>query len=91
MVVLIDALTRTRSTPTQGHLNAGQREKNVKNAFSVRPSCAPHVTGKNILLIDDVYTTGATVSECAKALLKARAATVNILTLARVVRAEKIF
>ncbi len=88
--VLVDALCRTRATPTQGHMNAGQREKNVRNAFAVRVPFSPRLQGKNILLVDDVYTTGATVGECAKALLKAGAAQVNVLTLARVVRAERL-
>lgn len=88
--VLIDGLMRTRATPMQGHLNPGQREKNVKNAFGVRAASAVHVQGKNILLIDDVYTTGATINECARALLKAGAAQVNVLTLARVVRAQRL-
>lgn len=85
--VLHDALVRTRATPTQGHLKAGERARNVKDAFAVREGA--DVSGKNILLIDDVYTTGSTVSECAKALKEAGASTVNVLTLARVVRAER--
>lgn len=84
--VLPDSLFRTRSTPIQGHMTSGARAKNVKNAFAVREKDKARVAGKNILLIDDVYTTGATVSECAKALLKAGAAQVNVLTLARVAK-----
>ena len=61
-------LMRTRATPMQGHLNPGLRKKNVKNAFGVRAASAVHVQGKNILLIDDVYTTGATVSAVTRAL-----------------------
>lgn len=87
--VIVDALLRTRATPSQGHLKAGERAENVKNAFTVNPKRAGEVTGKNIILIDDVYTTGSTVSECAKALLKGGAASVNVLSLARVVRPEK--
>lgn len=89
--VLLDSLMRKRPTPSQGHLNAGQRAKNVKNAFEVLLKHHRLIAGKNILLIDDVYTTGSTVSECAQALLKAGAAGVNVLTLARVVRAERVF
>lgn len=84
--VLPDSLFRVRSTPVQGHMKPDARAKNVKNAFAVRQKDTLKITGKNILLIDDVYTTGATVSECAKALLKAGAAQVNILTLARVAK-----
>lgn len=84
--VLPDSLYRVRSTPVQGHMKVDARARNVKNAFAVREKDKAKVTGKNILLIDDVYTTGATVGECAKALLKAGAAQVNVLTLARVAK-----
>lgn len=83
-----DVLMRTRATPSQGHLRAGERARNVKAAFTVKPGM--DVRGKNILLIDDVYTTGATVSECAAALKAAGAATVNVLTLARVVKPTRL-
>jgi ComF family protein len=86
--VWADGLVRTRSTPIQGHLNRTERARNVAQAFAVNPK--REVQGKNILLIDDVYTTGATVSECAKALKKAGAARVDVLTLARVVRPRDI-
>ena len=82
--VIQDGLIRTRATPTQGHLKAGERTRNVRNAFAVREGI--DVNGKNILVIDDVYTTGSTVSECARALKDAGAATVNVLTLARTVK-----
>lgn len=85
-----DALTRIRATETQGHLNAGERKKNVKSAFEVHPKRAAIIADKKIVLVDDVYTTGATVSECTKALLKAGAADVSILTLARVVRPTRV-
>jgi len=71
-----------RHTPPQTGLNPKERRENVKGAFAVlRPEM---VTGKKILVIDDVFTTGATVKECARVLLKAGARQVNILTLARV-------
>lgn len=76
-----DNLIRIRNTKSQGHLKAVERHKNMRKAFAVKK---PHlIEGKNILLIDDVLTTGATVSECAKVLLRNGAKTVNILTLAR--------
>lgn len=83
-----DALIRTRATPTQGHLKAKERAQNVKRAFTVHPG--RNVTGKKILLVDDVYTTGATVNECVKVLLKAGAAEVSVLTLARVVKPGRV-
>lgn len=85
---LPDALTRTRATPTQGHLKAKERAQNVKRAFAVHPG--RNVTGKKILLVDDVYTTGATINECVKVLLKAGAAEVSVLTLARVVKPGRV-
>lgn len=81
-----DLLTRTRSTVTQGHLKAHQRAKNVKNAFALDPKHEGVWVGKTALLIDDVYTTGATVNECAKALMKGGFESVNVLTVARVVK-----
>lgn len=84
--VVPDLMRRTRATPSQGHLTAKQRFRNVRRAFSVTPKHAELIKGKNIVLIDDVYTTGATVRECAKMLNKAGAGSVSILTLARVVR-----
>jgi len=87
---LLDALQRTRATPTQGHLKADQRQRNVKRAFAFNRSYKEDIKNKHIVLIDDVYTTGATVSECTKVLLKNGAASVNILTLARVVKAARV-
>jgi ComF family protein len=81
-----DLLLRRRRTPSQGKRNASARRRNVAGAFTVRPG--REVKGKRILLIDDVLTTGATVSECAKVLLRAGAARVDVLTLARTVRSE---
>ena len=83
---MLDAIGRCRATVTQGHLQARERSKNVKNAFVVNSKCLERIKGKNIVLIDDVYTTGATVNECTKVLLKNGAARVDVLTLARVVK-----
>lgn len=82
---LPDALVRTRATPTQGRLRAQARQDNVHKAFAVGAKAAPKLRGKNIILIDDVYTTGATVRECAKVLKTAGAASVHVITLARVI------
>ena len=77
-----ELLVRVRPTPPQTGLNSKERRENVKGAFAVpRPEL---VKGKRILLIDDVFTTGATVRECAKVLRKAGANRVDILTVARV-------
>jgi ComF family protein len=85
-----DALIRTRATPPQGHMNAGERRKNVRNAFAVNPRRSDALKGRRIALIDDVLTTGSTAEECAKTLKKAGAASVSVLALARVVRAEQV-
>lgn len=74
-------LKRVRPTGTQTHLTARDRVTNVKGAFGVRR--AERVRGKRILLVDDVMTTGATTSECARALKQAGAAVVSVVTLAR--------
>lgn len=82
---IADALVRVRATPPQGHMSAKDRFKNVRRAFIVNQRWTPEIKGKNVVLIDDVYTTGATVKECTKALLQAGVAKVNVLTLSRVV------
>ena len=81
-----DALTRTRHTPPQGHKNARDRHQNVSGAFDIHPSYTEKISGKNIVLIDDVFTTGATIEECAKVLKSAGAKTVNVLAIARAVK-----
>jgi ComF family protein len=84
-----DVLARRRATASQGHLSRAGRRRNVAHAFHVRPQRTTLVSGRRIVLIDDVLTTGATAAECAAALLRAGAARVEVLTLARVVRAQE--
>ena len=84
--VIPDALRRLRNTPSQGSLSRGARHRNVQGAFSLRGRA--EVVGKSILLIDDVYTTGATVEACTHALKTGGAARVYVLTLARVIRPQ---
>jgi ComF family protein len=80
-----EALVRKRGTPSQGEMpSAKARRRNMLGAFAVRPGAA--LKGANVLLIDDVFTTGATVEACARALKRAGASQVSVLTLARVVR-----
>jgi len=88
--LLVDALVRTKATPSQGGLTSRQRHKNVAGAFDVRASRRDHIEGRTVTLIDDVYTTGSTVSACTKALKRAGAAHVNVLMLARVVRDKDV-
>lgn len=73
-------LMRTRETRSQVGLSASERRQNVQGAFAARPAL---VAGKKILLIDDVTTTGSTISACAQALRQAGASAVFGLTLAR--------
>jgi predicted amidophosphoribosyltransferase len=62
-------------------LGRKERLQNIKNAFVVNDTSK--IEGKRILLVDDVYTTGATANECAKVLLKGGSKQVDVLTLAR--------
>ena len=73
-------LQRIRNTTSQGEKSAKERRENVKGAFALRNPSA--IAGKKIVIIDDVVTTGATVSECEKVLLSAGAAEVRVLSLA---------
>jgi ComF family protein len=84
--VVPELLARHRPTPSQGRMSPGARRRNVRGAFRIRHGFAAEVAGQRILLVDDVFTTGATVGECARTLKKAGAAAVDVLTLARVVR-----
>jgi ComF family protein len=78
----LDALMRSRMTTPQTSQDHDARRRNVRRAFSVsRPA---RIRGRRVLLIDDVMTTGATVDECARVLVAAGAARVDVLTLARV-------
>jgi len=77
------ALSRTRWTEPQTTLARTERRKNVRGAFSLRQP--ERIKGERILLVDDVFTTGATVNECARVLTRAGAAFVDVLTLARAV------
>lgn len=83
-------LARTRATPSQARLSPRARHKNVAGAFKVRPAKAKHIKGKNILLVDDVLTTGATLRAATKALKTAGAAQISVIVLARVVRQTDI-
>lgn len=82
-------LLRTKRTPSQGLLSKEKRFKNVKRAFRVPKNKEFFIEKRKILLIDDVFTTGATLNACAKALLKAGAQEVHALTLARVVTSQQ--
>jgi ComF family protein len=81
-----DILLRLRETQSQAHLTPHQRRLNVRGAFSVpRPET---ILDRHVLLIDDIYTTGATVRACAQALRRAGAASVWVATVARAQKEE---
>ncbi|MEN8693541.1 MAG: ComF family protein [Akkermansiaceae bacterium] len=81
---LSPVLKRTRHTQTQTCLTRKERLTNLKGAFLIRPKQLPEIKDATILLIDDVFTTGATAHECTKVLLKTgKAKRVIVLTLMR--------
>lgn len=82
--VSANLLLRVRPTKVQAGLSRRERRLNLKGAFEL--SRWKDVEGKTVLLVDDVFTTGATLNECAKILKSNGARRVNVLTLARVVR-----
>ncbi len=81
-----DLLVRTRATPSQGGLGSRARHRNVAGAFAIRSGRATQLSDCRVLLVDDVLTTGATVSTCTRTLLRGGASAVDVLTLARVIR-----
>ena len=81
-----DALVRLRRTPPQGHMNAKDRFKNVAGAFEIHKNYMDKIIGKKFVLIDDVFTTGATLDECSKVLKAGGAESIHILTVARAVK-----
>lgn len=88
--VLLSALKRTRATPPQREApSSDARRRNVAGAFVVPEASREKIEGVHTVLIDDVYTTGATLSACAKALRAGGAASVDALVLARVVKSAQ--
>lgn len=80
----LDALVRVKNTPISRGLNRAQRRRNVAGAFRVPPSARARLKDAHILLVDDVMTSGATASACARTLRRAGAAQVDVITYARV-------
>jgi ComF family protein len=83
------ALRRVKATPQQVGLSQSERAANVQGVFRVPDDGRPAVAGRRLILVDDVLTSGATVDACAKALLRAGAARVDVLVFARVVAAVR--
>jgi ComF family protein len=87
--VASEALRRVRPTQQQIGLSRPQRASNVQGAFKVAVDRQSEIAGRRVVLIDDVLTSGATVDACARALLRAKAASVDVLVFARVVDTHK--
>jgi len=83
-----NGLIRRRHTIPQKGLSRKERYRNVKNAFAVPPPAQTALNGKTVMIVDDVFTSGATLNECARILKKAGAAKVFVLTVARVTRED---
>ena len=84
-----NALKRVKATPQQVGLSQAERAVNVQGAFRVPDDGKPEVAGRRLVLVDDVLTSGATVDACARTLLRAGAAQVDVLVFARVVAAVR--
>ena len=84
----LDLLRRVKATPVLRGLGRRERALAVRGAFSLSPKGRNVITGRNVILIDDVYTSGATANACAKALKRGGAGRVNIICWARVLHTE---
>jgi len=82
----VDLLERRKATPVLRGLGPAGRRRAVSGAFAVGPAWAQALRGRSVLLIDDVYTSGATLSACARTLARAGAGRVEVLCWARVAR-----
>ena len=76
-------LRRNRATASQTGLNGAERRRNLRGAFGLTDPGS--IAGKRVVIVDDVFTTGSTVMECAKVVRKAGAAEIGVITFARVV------
>jgi predicted amidophosphoribosyltransferase len=80
----MNVLQKKRPTLPQVQLSGAERERGVKKSFHILSG--EELEGKTILLVDDVYTTGATVNECSKVLLAAGAARIDVFTLTHAIK-----
>ena len=76
-------LKKTKNTPPQSKLTRAERMKNVKGSFSMQKNNTPYVRHKKVLVVDDLFTTGSTVNECARVLKESGSSYVEVITLAR--------
>ena len=82
--IRVDLLQRIRDTHSQIGLTSHQRRENLRGAFAVE--CTAEITGRDIILLDDVYTTGTTATECARVLRRDGARQVWVATAARTLK-----
>ncbi|MFL6845891.1 MAG: double zinc ribbon domain-containing protein [Allosphingosinicella sp.] len=87
--VALDLLRRTRATPPLRGLGRRERALTVRGAFALAPGTKPSLAGRRVVLVDDVYTSGATANACARILRRGGAASVEILCWARVVAVDE--
>ena len=78
-----DILLKIKNTARQSSLNKEQRKENIKNAYLIKSSNKEYILNKNILIFDDIYTTGSTANECARTLKEAGTKNIAILTIAK--------
>lgn len=78
-----DVVYRVRSTGTQTKLDKSERNTNIRDAFALRKTAESRVAGKRVLLVDDVITTGATITECANSIIAAGCESVTVMSIAR--------
>lgn len=83
-IPVADVLRRVVDTPPQSEIHPSQRAENVRDVFEIRKNA--EIAGKNYILTDDIFTTGASLNECAKVLKKAGAAKIFCMTLAITVK-----
>ncbi|HYE26756.1 MAG TPA: ComF family protein [Allosphingosinicella sp.] len=85
----LDLLRRTRATPPLRGLGRRERALAVRGAFALAPGARPRLAGRRLILVDDVYTSGATAAACARVLKRAGADSVEVLCWARVVAVDE--
>jgi ComF family protein len=88
IAVVPDLLVRRKRTPKLGTLGPSARRRVIQGTIAIHPRQRHRVQGQRVVVVDDVHTTGATLAACVRVLLAAGAGHVDVLTLARTVRAE---
>ena len=91
LTVRTDALIRRKATASLGHMSPSARRRTLRGAFAVPKAKRADIAGKNLVLVDDVLTTGATAEACARTLKRAGAARVDVLVFTRVVRSGHVW